>query len=145
MTSTVKALLLDSGGVLMRPIGGRWNPRADFEETVKAHVPHVTDDKLAEAIREGDRIMDAATTTPDLTDYHRAMLAHIGVQASPELLAALVRHVPPTSVLETFPEVIPTLTALRERVPLGRLAKPEEIANTYAFLASDDVTSSSPR
>lgn len=120
MTSTAKALLLDSGGVLMRPIGGRWNPRADFETTVKAHAPHVTDEELAEAIREGDRIMAAATATPDLDDHHRAMLARIGVEAPPELLAALVRDVPPTSVLETFPEVVPTLTALRERgVPMA--------------------------
>lgn len=120
MTSTAKALLLDSGGVLMRPVGGRWNPRADFEATVKAHAPHVTDEELAEAIREGDRIMAAATATPDLDDYHRAMLARIGVQTPPELLAALVRDVPPTSVLETFPEVVPTLTALRDRgVPMA--------------------------
>jgi len=120
MTSTAKALLLDSGGVLMRPIGGRWNPRADFEATVKAHAPHVTDEELAEAIREGDRIMAAATATPDLDDYHRAMLARIGVQAPPELLAALVRDVPPTSVVETFPEVVPALTALRDRgVPMA--------------------------
>ena len=120
MTSTAKALLLDSGGVLMRPIGGRWNPRADFEATVKAHAPHVTDEELAEAIREGDRVMAAATVTPDLDDYHRAMLARIGVQAPPELLAALVRDVPPTSVVETFPEVVPALTALRDRgVPMA--------------------------
>ena len=55
MTSAAKALLLDSGGVLMRPVDGRWHPRADFEATVKAHAPHVTDADLAEAVREGDR------------------------------------------------------------------------------------------
>ena len=119
-SATPKALLLDSGGVLMRPIGGRWNPRADFEATVKSHAPHVTDEELAEAVRQGDRFMAAATSTPDLDDYHRAMLTCIGVGASPELLAALVRDVPPTTVLETFPEAIPTLTALRERgVPMA--------------------------
>ncbi|MEZ0109420.1 putative hydrolase of the HAD superfamily [Catenulispora sp. EB89] len=115
-----KALLLDSGGVLMQPIGGRWNPRADFEATVKAHAPHVTDEELAEAVREGDRFMAAAASTPEHDDYHRTMLTHIGVQASPELLAALVRDVPPETLLETFPEVIGTLTELRERgVPLA--------------------------
>ncbi|WP_370370836.1 HAD family hydrolase [Catenulispora sp. GP43] len=120
MTSTPQALLLDSGGVLMRPIGGRWHPRADFEATVKAHIPHVSDNELTEAIREGDRFMAAATSTPDLDDYHRAMLTHIGIQASANLVAALVREVPPASVLETFPEVIPTLTKLRARgVPMA--------------------------
>jgi putative hydrolase of the HAD superfamily len=119
-SSTPQALLLDSGGVLMRPIGGRWHPRADFEATVKAHAPHVTDEELAEAVREGDRFMAAATSTPDLDDYHRAMLAHIGVEAPVDLLAALVREVPPTTVLETFPEVITTLTELRARgVPMA--------------------------
>jgi hypothetical protein len=88
---TPKAILLDSGGVLMRPIGGRWNPRADFESTVKLHAPHVTDEQLAEAVREGDRFMAAVTSTPDRHDYHRAMLTHIGVEAPPELLAAAVR------------------------------------------------------
>ena len=115
-----KALLLDSGGVLMRPVAGRWHPRADFEATVKAHVPHVTVEELAEAVREGDRFMAAAASTPVHDDYHRAMLAHIGVQASPELLAALVRDVPPETLLETFPEVIETLTELRERgIPMA--------------------------
>jgi HAD superfamily hydrolase (TIGR01509 family) len=120
MIRSPKALLLDSGGVLMRPIGGRWHPRADFEPTVKAHAPHVTDEQLAEAVRKGDRFMAAATSTPDLDDYHRAMLTHIGAEASPELLAALVRDVPPPMVLETFPDVIPTLTALQARgIPLA--------------------------
>ncbi|HTT37569.1 MAG TPA: 3-oxoacyl-ACP reductase FabG [Burkholderiales bacterium] len=43
-----------------------------------------------------------------------------------------------TTILNTIPERV--LQALRERVPLGRLAKPEEIANTYAFLASDEAS-----
>lgn len=118
--NTPKALLLDSGGVLMRPIGGRWNPRADFEPTVRAHAPHVTAEQLAEAVAEGDRFLDAVPTTPDLDVYHRAMLARIGVAATPELLADLVKEVPPASVLETFPEVIPTLDVLRARgVPMA--------------------------
>ncbi|GAA1976353.1 HAD-IA family hydrolase [Catenulispora subtropica] len=117
---TPKALLLDSGGVLIRPIGGRWNPRADFEPTVRAHAPHVTADQLAAAVSEGDRFMAAVTTTPDRHDYHRAMLARIGVEATPELLADLVREVPPSGILESFPDVIPTLTALRARgVPMA--------------------------
>ncbi|HSS47299.1 MAG TPA: SDR family oxidoreductase, partial [Burkholderiales bacterium] len=30
--------------------------------------------------------------------------------------------------------------AMEEKVPLGRLGTPEEIANTYAFLASDEAS-----
>jgi 3-oxoacyl-[acyl-carrier protein] reductase len=43
-----------------------------------------------------------------------------------------------TSIISSIPEKV--LDALRARVPLGRLAKPEEIANTYAFLASDEAS-----
>ena len=43
-----------------------------------------------------------------------------------------------TTILSTIPERV--LQALKERVPLGRLARPEEIANTYAFLASDEAS-----
>jgi 3-oxoacyl-[acyl-carrier protein] reductase len=43
-----------------------------------------------------------------------------------------------TPIISTVPEKV--LETLRERVPLGRLAKPEEIANVYAFLASDEAS-----
>jgi len=29
---------------------------------------------------------------------------------------------------------------MEEKVPMGRLGKPEEIANTYAWLASDEAS-----
>ena len=40
------------------------------------------------------------------------------------------------------PQGIPekVLKAIEQRVPLGRLARPEEIANTFAFLASDEAS-----
>jgi len=43
-----------------------------------------------------------------------------------------------TSILNTMPERV--LRALEEKVPLGRLGKPEDIANTFAFLASDEAS-----
>jgi 3-oxoacyl-[acyl-carrier protein] reductase len=43
-----------------------------------------------------------------------------------------------TPILGKIPEKV--LKALEERVPLGRLAHPEEIANTFAFLASDEAS-----
>jgi 3-oxoacyl-[acyl-carrier protein] reductase len=43
-----------------------------------------------------------------------------------------------TPILGKIPEKV--LKALEERVPLGRLALPEEIANTFAFLASDEAS-----
>jgi 3-oxoacyl-[acyl-carrier protein] reductase len=43
-----------------------------------------------------------------------------------------------TTILESIPDKV--MQAMVERVPLGRLAKPEEIASTYAFLASDEAS-----
>ncbi|RZI43128.1 3-oxoacyl-[acyl-carrier-protein] reductase [Herbaspirillum sp. HC18] len=43
-----------------------------------------------------------------------------------------------TTILKSMPEKV--IRSLEERVPLGRLGKPEEIANTFAFLASDEAS-----
>ena len=42
------------------------------------------------------------------------------------------------SILGSIPEKV--IHALEDRVPMGRLGKPEEIANTFAFLASDEAS-----
>jgi len=43
-----------------------------------------------------------------------------------------------TPILATIPDKV--LQHMRDQVPLGRLGRPEEIANTYAFLASDEAS-----
>ena len=43
-----------------------------------------------------------------------------------------------TPILRSMPEKV--IRMIEDRVPLGRLAKPEEIANTYAWLASDEAS-----
>jgi 3-oxoacyl-[acyl-carrier protein] reductase len=43
-----------------------------------------------------------------------------------------------TTILSSIPEKV--LETMRERVPMGRLGKPEDIANVYAFLASDEAS-----
>ncbi|MGH8619769.1 MAG: 3-oxoacyl-[acyl-carrier-protein] reductase [Burkholderiales bacterium] len=43
-----------------------------------------------------------------------------------------------TPILQSIPERV--LRAMEERVPMGRLGKPEEVANTFAFLASDEAS-----
>ena len=43
-----------------------------------------------------------------------------------------------TPILESMPEKV--LKAIEDRVPMGRLGTPEEIANTYAWLASDEAS-----
>ena len=43
-----------------------------------------------------------------------------------------------TTILGGMPERV--LRSLEEKVPMGRLGKPEEVANTFAFLASDEAS-----
>lgn len=43
-----------------------------------------------------------------------------------------------TPILKSMPDKV--IKMMEDRVPLGRLAKPEEIANTYAWLASDEAS-----
>lgn len=43
-----------------------------------------------------------------------------------------------TPILAPMPEKV--IDAMKAKVPLGRLGKPEEIANVYAFLASDEAS-----
>ncbi|MFC8720626.1 HAD family hydrolase [Kitasatospora sp. NPDC057198] len=111
----LRAVLFDSGGVLMQPIGGRWNPRADFEQTVLAHVPSITSEQFVAAIAAGDRFLAASSPEPEPDDYHRLMLRHVGVEPTSELLADLRREVPPAMLLETYPEVVGTLGELSRR------------------------------
>ncbi|MGW3490623.1 HAD family hydrolase [Streptomyces sp. NPDC001054] len=111
----LRAVLFDSGGVLMQPIGGRWHPRADFEQTVLAHVPSITSEQFEEAIAAGDRFLASSSPEPEPDDYHRLMLRHVGVDPTSELLADLSRDVPPATLLETYPEVMGTLEGLSRR------------------------------
>ena len=43
-----------------------------------------------------------------------------------------------TPILSTIPDKV--IKMMEEKVPLGRLGRPEEIANTYAWLASDEAS-----
>jgi 3-oxoacyl-[acyl-carrier protein] reductase len=43
-----------------------------------------------------------------------------------------------TTILKDMPADV--IKSMEEKVPLARLGKPEEIANTYAFLASDEAS-----
>jgi putative hydrolase of the HAD superfamily len=115
LTETVRGVLFDAGGVLIRPVGGRWNPRYDFESIVGAHHPGVRAEAFAAAIEAGDRFLDEAASTPERTDYHRAILAALGID---DPSARLLRELDAPAagpVLELYPDARPTLDRLRDR------------------------------
>jgi putative hydrolase of the HAD superfamily len=109
----VRGVLFDSGDTLIRPVGGRWNPRSDFEEIVLRHRPELEVAAFPQAFAAGQRVLDAGTATPSLAEYHRAVLHALGVRRpSPGLLRELER--PGTRPLvEPFPEVPGVLERLR--------------------------------
>jgi len=111
----VRGLLLDAGGVLIGPVGGRWNPRFDFESVVERRLPDLPRDRYPEAFAAGQRLLDAATGTAARADYHRAILRVLGVdRPDPALLAELEQPsaAPP---VEPYPEVPAVLDELRAR------------------------------
>jgi putative hydrolase of the HAD superfamily len=112
---SIRGVLLDSGGVLIQPIGGRWNPRIDFEPIVLEVAPHLTKADFARAIEAGERYFETAPANASRDDYHRVLLDEVGVLASPALFEQLRRPLEPTAIVELFPEVMEVLIELRER------------------------------
>ena len=50
----------------------------------------------------------------------------------------VVKQMSETDIISAMPEKI--LAGMRGRTPLGRLGRPQDIANAYLFLASDDAS-----
>ena len=108
-----QGVLFDSGDVLIRPIGGRWNPRYDFEGILLAHHPDTQVERFPEAFAAGQRVLDAGTTTANRTDYHRAMLAVLGIGAPSTALLQELEAPAAGPVVELFPGVRRVLEQLR--------------------------------
>ena len=109
----VRGILFDAGGVLIRPVGGRWNPRYDFEGIVFAHHPEIAAALLPEAFAAGQRVLDAGPTTANRTDYHRAMLRVLGIDRPSATLLHELEAPAAGPVVETYPDVRPVLDQLQ--------------------------------
>jgi putative hydrolase of the HAD superfamily len=110
----IRGVLLDVGDTLTTPIGGRWNPRFDFESTLASFGASYDTAMLPAAIAAGDACLAWMAAGGDRDDYHRAILSVLGVAASPELLSALDRPLPFSQVIEVFADVRPALITLKE-------------------------------
>ncbi|WP_327001697.1 HAD-IA family hydrolase [Dactylosporangium sp. NBC_01737] len=109
----VRGVLFDAGGVLTRPVGGRWNPRFDFETIVTAHHPDVRQDLFAAAIDAGQRFLDASPTTARRTAYHREMLTVLGIGDPSEPLLRQLEAPAAGPVIEVYTDVRRVLEQLR--------------------------------
>jgi putative hydrolase of the HAD superfamily len=110
----IRGVLFDSGGVLIRPVGGRWNPRADFEDILLAHHPEASTALFSEAFAAGQRALDAGTTTIERTEYHRIILGVLGIDRPSAALLRDLEAPPAVPVVEVFPDVRPVLDHLQE-------------------------------
>lgn len=109
----VRGVMFDAGGVLTRPIGGRWNPRSDFEGIVAAHHPDVRQDRFAAAIEAGQRFLDASPRTASRTEYHRVMLTVLGVGHPSRRLLRQLEAPAAGPVIEPYPDARDVLDRLR--------------------------------
>jgi FMN phosphatase YigB (HAD superfamily) len=109
----IRGVLFDSGGVILRPVGGRWNPRFDFESVVARHHPAAV--VTPAVIEAGRRFLDASPTTAPRADYHRALLAELGIADPSAALLAELEGPPPGPVVEPYPDVVPVLDQLHQR------------------------------
>ena len=108
-------MLFDSGDTLIRPVGGRWNPRFDFEEIVLRHLPELAVASFPPAFAVGQKLLDAGPATPSLADYHLAILHPLGVRRPPPRLLWELEQPGTRPLVEPFPEV----PAVLERLPSG--------------------------
>jgi HAD superfamily hydrolase (TIGR01509 family) len=113
-----RGVLFDAGGTLIQPIGGRWNPRYDFEMITLRHLPHLFTSSaagpLTVAFAAGQRMLDAASGTANRTEYHREILRALGVDRPPAALLAELEAPSAGPPVEAYPEVRAVLDRLRE-------------------------------
>jgi putative hydrolase of the HAD superfamily len=108
-----RGVLFDSGDTLIRPVGGRWNPRSDFEEIARRHLPELAVDAFPRAFAAGQQALDAGPATPSLTEYHRVILRALGVNRPPQRLLRELEQPGARPLVEPFPEVPSVLERLR--------------------------------
>jgi HAD superfamily hydrolase (TIGR01509 family) len=118
-------VILDSGGVMIRPVGGDWFPTLSLEEVLAERGVAWERDRLADAVAAGYAYLDAVHHLPlrDETEerlvmarYHEVILAGVGVeQDSPALAREIQRREEARDSVEPYEWTLEVLTELRTR------------------------------
>jgi HAD superfamily hydrolase (TIGR01509 family) len=118
-------VIVDSGGVLLRPIGGTWFPPPCFYTVLAKHGVAFDRRSLEAALGRGATYLDVEHATP-LADeaaerpvwlgYYRVILASLGVgEAVDELVEAIVSAWEANVPVEPYPWTRPVLSELHRR------------------------------
>jgi HAD superfamily hydrolase (TIGR01509 family) len=117
--------MLDSGGVLIRPIGGDWFPTALLEQVLAEREIAWEREKLAAAVAAGYAYLDAVHHIPlrdeaaeeaVMARYHETILTALGVTADgPALARAILAREAARDVVEPYEWTQEVLTELQAR------------------------------
>jgi len=78
-----------------------------------SHHPQVPQDLFPRAVETGQRFLDAGTATANRTEYHRTMLATLGVEHPSEQLLRQLEAPAAGPVVELYPDVRRVLSQLQ--------------------------------
>ena len=119
----VKGILFDSGDTLVRPIGGKWWPGAQFHEILNNHnIRGLSWSRLEDAIEEGIRYLDDhhhLMTVDEERDqfrtFYRIVLEHLGLHNPDTGLLSALAHARVDEVdFEVYNDTPPVLDRMYE-------------------------------
>ncbi|MGD9890022.1 MAG: HAD family hydrolase [Dehalococcoidia bacterium] len=118
-------VILDSGGVMIRPVGGDWFPTMSLEEVLTERGVAWDRDRRDSAVAAGSAYLDSVHHLPlrdeveervVMARYHEAILAGVGVERDGAALAREIqRREEARDSVEPYAWTIEVLTELRAR------------------------------
>jgi putative hydrolase of the HAD superfamily len=124
-SSGVTGVILDSGGVLIRPVGGEWFPTASLEQVLAERGVAWRRDGLADALAAGAAYLDGVHHRPlrdegeeqaVMAGYHQVVLGGVGVEVGADGLAReILAREAARDVVEPYEWTVEVLAALQAR------------------------------
>jgi putative hydrolase of the HAD superfamily len=120
MPFQIKAVLLDSGDTLVKPIGGAWWPRPGFIRLLNDLGVHVDPEKLGASLDSGMRFLDThhlvrneAEEVAQFEEYYRIVLSNLDIEMPQGVVEKLARDEVYLLGQEPFPDTRAVLQELR--------------------------------